>query len=217
MVRGWFKIVPPKKRPPITWELTNVVAAMLHKQGFIEEAVGSLVAFAGMLRVGELSNLTVSDCAFAGDPRLHLDLNGVSLRLADTKTGANQWTRFRDVFEGVGRLLKKWVDMCRRKGREYLFCFDERSFLRRFKNACRQLGLEHNYTSHSLRHGSATFAFLQKVPIETIKHLGRWSSDKSARHYIQDGPAIMLQAEVPVDYAVFGKLVSSCVASYFDF
>src|ERR1044072_5030915 len=22
MVRGWFKIVPPKKRPPITWELT---------------------------------------------------------------------------------------------------------------------------------------------------------------------------------------------------
>ena len=44
------------------------------------------------------------------------------------------------------------------------------------------LQLEHKLTSHSLRAGGATAAFLAGVPAEVIKILGHWKSDCYVRY-----------------------------------
>ena len=56
-------------------------------------------------------------------------------------------------------------------------CFTYRNLQNHLASLSTQLGLDHKFTSHSLRAGGATNAFLAGVPPEIIKLLGFWKSD----------------------------------------
>jgi hypothetical protein len=77
------------------------------------------------------------------------------------------------------------------------------------------LGLSAKYVVHSLRHGGATKAFLDNMPIAEIKKRGRWRADKSAEHYIQSGPALLLQQSVPEQYSKLGQVISAVLFDMF--
>ena len=82
-------------------------------------------------------------------------------------------------------------------------------FRSRFKAACATLGLSPLYVPHSLRHGAATRDhFERNISMEDILLRGRWASSKSARRYIQSGPALRMSVRVPPQVAADGAAIS---------
>jgi integrase len=194
-LKGWQRLHPPAVHPPISFDVAVLIAVTLAKNGFVEEAVGTLLAFDGLLRVGELANLHLSDVADAKDVRFGSEYRGLSLRLRITKTGPNKFVMLRD--EKVKSLLRWFI---RRRGskRDKLFSFSAASFRKVFKRAVRLLGLDPSIVPHSLRHGGATRLSLLGVALEDILRIGRWASTKSARHYVQSGPAVAASMNIPL-------------------
>lgn len=193
-VFGWNRLHPMQSYPPLTWELTLLIAVRLRMDGHHSAAIGVLLAFDCLLRISELCDLRVGDVADSGDARISTEHKGMIIRLAKTKTGPNRW---------VTVLHPLVIDLLRRylKGRrsdEYLFGFIAPRFRRLFKNACQRLGLSPLYVPHSLRHGGATrYRHVLQWSVEDVLERGRWASTKSARIYIQSGPAVLLLMNTP--------------------
>ena len=193
-LRGWKKLAESRSYPPLTWELTCLIAFRLAMSGHFRHAVATLLGFDCLLRVGELVNIRTQDFADAKDARVGVKSIDMTLRLPVTKTGKNQWVVVQDP--AVKSLVR--VLLASTPSDSRLFSFSAASFRRRFKNACAALGLSSSYVPHSLRHGGATRCHLQSMRVEDILIRGRWASTKSARRYIQSGRAVLLTMEVPV-------------------
>lgn len=204
-LKGWSKEAPTRSYPPLTWPLTCVIACRIARTGHVRAAVAVLLAFDCLLRNGEVTSLRACDVADVKDPRLgNLPLK-MHLSLRQTKTGPNQWVQvMREDVQSLVRLLLEST-----KPKERLFPYSTDEFRKLFKSACRDLHLSDRYVPHSLRHGGATNLFLDDWKLEDIMMRGRWRSSKSARTYIQSGPALLLQMEVPTTVAELGVLFSS--------
>ena len=195
-LRGWKRTHPSTSHPPLTWELTCLMAVWMAIRGQHHAALAMLVGFDCYLRIGELLSLKVQDVAVSNDPRLGSAYRGVMVRLAHTKTGRNQSVTVED--SGVAGMLTSHVRD--RLHSDLVFQVSRDTFYKCFHGACVAFGLDGlNYSPHSLRHGGATRHFLQKRPISDIQFRGRWSNSKSVRTYIQSGRALLLLTEVPMD------------------
>jgi integrase len=172
--------------------------------GFLRHAIGTLVSFHCFLRVGELVGLRREDVADAGDVRMGVVSQNMTLRLRVTKTGRNQWVTVQDT--SVRQLLRLLLNST--EPRQLLFPFSTSSFRHHFKTACSSLGLSSSYVPHSLRHGGATRAHLLGMSMEDILLRGRWASSKSARRYVQAGRALLLTMDIPHDIQVVASDIS---------
>ena len=137
----------------------------------------------------------------------------MSLRLAHTKTGKNQWVEVRDA--AVRRLMRRLLQVAPAERSALLFPFSAGTFRRHFKAACADLGLAPEYVPHSLRHGGATHDHLTGVSLEEVLRRGRWASMKSARHYVQSGRALLLTTSVPPDVALLARRLAADVVEAF--
>ena len=196
-LRGWRRMRPPRQHPPLTYPLAVLIACRLAVTGYMDFAIATLLAFDTYLRVGELVGLRVADVADAGDDRLGGGTILMSIRLAATKTGPEQWAEVRDP--AVRTLVCAVLESRKRGGS--LFNFTTHTFRVRFKAACAELGLSESYVPHSLRHGGATRDFMAGASLEEVLRRGRWATTKSARHYIQSGRAILFTMEVAPETA----------------
>jgi len=197
-LRGWHRTHPSNSHPPLTWELTCLMAVWMAIRGQHHAALAMLVGFDCYLRIGELLSLKVQDVAVSNDPRLGSAYRGVLLRLAHTKTGRYQAVTVED--SAVADMLTSHVQARgpSRTQSDLVFQVSRDSFYKLFHGACRAFGLDGlNYSPHSLRHGGATRHFLQKRHISDIQFRGRWSNSKSVRTYIQSGRALLLLTRVP--------------------
>lgn len=193
-IKGWNKIAVTKKYPPLTLSLTMVIALQMARRKRYDMAVGALLSFDCLLRVGELTNIRREDIADTGDLRISSRHRNLMIRLRRTKTGDNKWVDVRD--ENVITLVRGL--MAKTKPKAKLFNFTSSQFRRVLKGVCLELGLSPLYVPHSLRHGGAThYHHILDMPLEDILMRGRWSSVKSARHYIQSGKAVLLDFEIP--------------------
>jgi hypothetical protein len=187
-LKGWQKLHPSISYPPLTWELSCLIALRLSLGGFFSLALGTLLAFDGLLRINELLHLRKEDIADAGDGRLGFDVKAMALRIRSSKTGPNQWVTVSDPV--VRHFVRELVRVLPPDA--LLFPVSAQTFRVRFKTACSQLRLSAHYVPHSLRHGGATRLHLAGVTLEDIMLRGRWASSHSARRYIQSGPALLL-------------------------
>jgi integrase len=213
-VRNWNKISPPNSYPPLTKELTALVACQMIVDGHEAEAIGCVLAFDCLLRVGELASLRVSDVAF-GDPRTPSELKEMVIRLRRTKTGREQSVVVRDP--AVCRIVLDWKARISSYNKEsFLFSFTADRFRRVLKGACSQLGLSSAYVPHSLRHGGATHMYLvEKLKVEDIMIYGRWAVLNSCKRYIQAGRALLLSVDVPSRAAEMARLLSRDLVAAF--
>lgn len=210
-LRGWNKIHPVLSYPPLTWELTVLIALKISVHSW-PLAVATLVAFDCFLRVGELVGLKREDVADSNDARLGVDFKGMALRLRKTKTGPNQWVEVEN--KDVMCLLRDVVASA--KSGKSLFPASTSTYRRLFKSACSDLGLSKSYVPHSLRHGGATRQHLLGKSMEDILLRGRWASTKSARRYIQSGRAILLSMEVPPALALVCPILCRNILATFS-
>jgi Phage integrase family len=206
-LKGWMKLQPGESYPPLTYDLAVLIACHMTMNGHFRYGVGVLLAFDCLLRVGELCNIRRCDVADVGDPRMGKEYAGTSLRLPKTKTGANQWVTVEHP--AVVTLIRLLLSVT--SGAALLFPFSSADFRSVFKATCSSLGLSSKYVPHSLRHGGATRLHLLGRPIEDILLRGRWSSNKSARRYIQAGRAMLLTVAVSSQTAARAKVLSSHV------
>jgi integrase len=202
---AWDKLRPSVPYPPITWDLSVLIAVRLILTGFLRHAIGVLLAFHLLLRGSELVGLRREDIACAGDARVGSEYKGTAVRLRSTKTGPNKFVEITDpvVNELVIGLLRDTAPG------EHLFPFSSGNFRRRFKQACSDLGLSSKYVPHSLRHGGATRLSLLGWSVQDIMLRGRWKATDSAMHYIQSGRAMLLSVEVPVRMAECARCLAS--------
>ncbi len=209
--RGWNKLCPVLSYPPLTWDLTVLIALKISLRSW-SAAIGTLLAFECFLRIGELCGLKREDVADAKDARLGVEFRGMALRLRKTKTGTNQWVTVEN--EQVMHLLRSLV--ANTKPHHSLFPVSTSTYRRLFKSACSDLKLSSTYVPHSLRHGGATRQHLLGRSMEDILLRGRWASTKSARRYIQSGRAVLLSMDVPPPLAILGPILSRNIITTFS-
>lgn len=208
-LKGWMKLKPSQSYPPLTWDLSVLIACQMARQHKLRMAIATVLAFDCFLRVGELVSIRRADVATTGDARMGSEYRGTAIRLRKTKTGPNQWVQVHD--KHVELLLLALVS-CVSGDQSLLFPFTANQYRSMFKTTCAQLQLSSTYVPHSLRHGGATRWHLLGNSIEDILLRGRWSSTKSARRYIQAGRAMLLTVQVPSSIATTAQTLSQHVA-----
>jgi integrase len=195
-LRGFNRLVPSIPRPPMPFTVAAAIALWLVAKRKGAMAIGILLSFDCYLRVSELLQLDVSDVAFGDDVRIGLDgdevFGRVHLHLRRTKTGPNKGV---EVANGHVKVLLRVL--CDKVGSGRLFNYHISTYRRWFKKACISLGLSSDYTPHSLRHGGATYDYLNGMPIGDVMVRGRWAQSKSASHYISMGRQLMMLQRVP--------------------
>lgn len=209
-LQGWAKLRPSESYPPLTWDLTVLIAVTMAKNGYFRQGVGCLLAFDCFLRVGELVNLRRDDVAVESDARVGGDFTGVALRLRHTKTGKNQWVTVDD-----GQVKKLLLALVGESSSDEarIFPFSAGQFRNLLKTACAALSLSSKYVPHSLRHGGATRMYLRDDRrVEDVIIRGRWASTTSARRYIQAGRAMLLSVDVPSSAASLARILSLDIA-----
>ncbi len=217
LLKGWKRACPSVSYRPLTWPVATAIARTMGGNGYVECAIATLVAFDGLLRVGELVAISVADVSLPQDSRRGGASRTTSLsssssssqptsrrsssafiRLAVTKTGANQTAEISDpdVISLLGRYIRG------RPLHSRLFPLPTSSpadyFRTVFRTACRTLDLTPlGFTPHSLRHGGATHYHVHMgLSIEHVLHRGRWRSNSSARTYLQSGTAALITAQL---------------------
>jgi integrase len=203
-IRGWSKATPPTPWAPLTWDLTVTIAIQFVRAGRMDFAVATVLAFDCLLRISEFCKLQVSDVAFPGDLRMGIGFDEAALRLRSTKTGPNKSVRI--LTPAVHKLLRWWCST--RPASGPLFAFSAPQYRRAFRSICDGLGLDRTYVPHSLRHGGATALFNATKNIGLVMHHGRWAAERSARHYIQDGCAILISLNVPEKLARAARVLA---------
>ena len=79
-----------KSHPPLTWELTVVIACTLARSGYHAPAIAMLVGFDCYLRVSEITGLRRCDVVMSHDARMGRAHTGMAVCLPQSKTGLNQ-------------------------------------------------------------------------------------------------------------------------------
>jgi integrase len=225
-VKGWERLQPGVSYPPLTFPLAVLIGFHLARAGQLQMGLACVVAFKCLLRGSEVCGLRIADIGDVGDPRLDpVVYRHMHLRLRSAKTGDNQWV---SVYDEHVRQLLQWLvaDAAARRAEfvefdgsvseRKIFNFRHADWRKAIHRVCRRLGLSERYVPHSLRHGGATELRVQGVSIETIMERGRWASSKSARRYIQSGPALALSVDVPARQAAHGTALASDVVYAFS-
>jgi integrase len=171
-----------------------------------------LVGFHCYLRAGEIARLQRKDVVVPNDPRMGSAYTGMVLRLARTKTGLNQSVSITDPH--IKQLLLAWLQRHSHSASpsDRLFPFTDAQFRSRFHRTVYRLGLGHiRYVPHSLRHGGATRDYMRGMSIEDVMYRGRWKTMESARRYIQQSRAMLVQQDVPKESHKLGVTFSRCM------
>ena len=204
-LRGWQRVKSSASHPPLSWELTLVLAVTMARSGYHAEAVASLLAFHCFLRVGELTRLRICDVVMPR--RMGRAHSGMAVCLPLTKTGRNQWVSLLD--SAVAAILQHWVSRRSRTAADtdLVFPFSPDHFRQLLRRACAVTGVGHiAYVPHSFRHGGATDAYLHGATIEQIMERGRWKAMESAKRYIQTGRVLLANQRLPQAVTDLGLL-----------
>lgn len=207
-LKGWERVKRSQSHPPLTWELTAVIACTMARWGYHGPAIAMLVGFDCYLRVSELTGLRRRDIVMPHDARMGRAHTGMAVILPKTKTGLNQSVNLQRL--DVAELLCSWVRrMPASSSRALVFDFSPQWFGRLIRRCCVQHGVGHiPYVPHSLRHGGATADFLSKGDVEYVHFRGRWKSIESLRTYIQTARALLAAQQVPARLNRLGILLS---------
>ena len=206
-LRGWKKMRETTSHPPLTWELTVVLASTLARWGHHGPAVAMLLAFDCYLRVGELTNIRRGDVVLPPPSHVAQDSKPyVAIRLPRTKTGPDQSVAVNRP--AVAEVLRMWMQYIPPSSNkeQYVFPFSADFFRKLIHDACSALGLGHiSFVPHSLRHGGATTDWSQGKKLDYVQHRGRWKALESVRRYVQVAKELQARYELPPQLIQLGR------------
>lgn len=213
-IKGWERVKKSTSHPPLTWELTVVIACTLARSGYHGPAVAMLVGFDCYLRVGELTRIRRRDIVLPNDARMGRAHTSMAVCLTKTKTGPNQSVALQN--RDVADILCAWVHGLvpgpTTDANPLVFDFAPDLLRRLMRNACVQLGVGQTpYVPHSLRHGGATADFLRTGSIQHVQFRGRWKLTETVRTYVQTARALLAAQQVPAALNDLGMRLSDAL------
>lgn len=218
-IRGWAKLRPAVKRPPLVRPLAVAMAMWLVRRG--DPAIGAAVLLAHhcYLRVGELLRVRVWHVVGPRSPRTGYTNRFAFVHIPKAKTGDLQDVEITDP--DVAWITA--VAMCAARERSSdggaharVFPCAEHTFRKRFATAAAALGLPPTIVPHSLRHGGATHDHASGArSAAEIQKRGRWRSDKSMAYYVGQMRSALATLQVPAASVSCGAAIQQCLALSF--
>jgi integrase len=216
-IRAWDRVKKTNSHPPLTWELTVLIACTMSRSGYHAPAIGMLVAFDCYLRVGELTRLRRCDIVMPSDSRMGNVNHEMVVCLPKTKTGVNQSVEVGLVVRSTLELWIKTLGLTQDSdSTSLIFNFTPNYFRRLLSSTCQSLGITTHYVPHSLRHGGATHDYLRTKDIGYVQFRGRWKSMESARRYIQQCRAVLASHQVSPELHQLGTIFNDSLLDVFS-
>ena len=155
-------------------------------------AIAIMIMFGAFLRPIEMLSLCASDCVVS------LDGTQVVLNLGRSKTGTRMGYEESTVLDDAASVLMLRAWLSRAMPGDVLLPRGALEFRKTFAQLLEALQLESvGYKPYSLRRGGAT-AFFKKTGNMSLTCLrGRWSSEKTARIYVNEAMAHMTEVSIP--------------------
>lgn len=180
LLRTWQRHEVPARAPPLTWPLMEIIMGFFHYKS-PQVALGLGLAFFTLLRTGELLALQSQDIVTPPNSFTAI------LYLGQTKTAP------RNPHAGTAKmvqLLRIWKATV--PGDAYLIPWSQTRFRTVWNEAMTKLKLSaFNFKPYSLRRGGATALWLSTHSYSQVCQTGRWSSERTAKIYIQDSIALI--------------------------
>ena len=183
VIGGWALDRPVQSAPPLPRELALALSVLFAGTGDYAMSFAVIVAWAGLLRVGEALGLHWSQCVRGTGCYV--------LLLPRTKRGLNERVVLSDssIVAFIDELLAR-IDT---PPAGQISCLSYEAFRRRFLQGLKALGCENfGFRSHSLRRGGATALAQAGVDMQSIMVFGRWASLQSCRLYVRAGDAELI-------------------------
>ena len=214
VLQGWQTAFPSKKYPPlpkyVLFAMAYYVYDVLSLPGV---AVALLLAWDGFFRIDEVASLKVGDVALPGGLRFPVGRRTAVVAIKEAKTGRNQTVRLRSPIIS-GFLAKLIAGRDKKKSLFGVSASRLRSIFHKARQGCGLHRVPH-FAFHSIRHGAATAALLEDVPLQEVLRRGRWKAATSARHYIQEGEAMLVSLQIDTELLYNGRLISRNIKKNF--
>jgi integrase len=198
-----------KARPPLSWELTVLVAATMLSWNRYGEAVATLLAFDCYLRISEYANMKVQHLSLVGGKQGFVSI-------VRAKTGSHQSVTLGRA--EVASILRAWLQFRHSvvSSGDSLFGFSAEAYRALFGQVMVALGVDNvGFVPHCLRHGGATCDAMNGVSVESILLRGRWMSSVSARVYINQGRSMLVNAALPPALLQRASVIAGGVVAVF--
>jgi integrase len=197
-IKGWHSIYETNyytRRIPIPWEATLLISLTMARNGYIPHAVLTVLSFHCYLRISEGLNLAIDDFYYPNHPSLGSVSThyGISIRKAKRDKNISIPINVTPISD----IMRYYVEHYVRSDDDYLFPITYSNYFHIFKYTCSKLSLSPGYVPHGLRHGGATFDFIQHVPLTDIKVRGRWQRDATLLNYMNQAQSVMLPNQIP--------------------
>ena len=214
VLQGWQTAFPSKKYPPLPKYVLYAMAYYVYDVLSLPKvAVALLLAWDGFFRIGEVASLKVGDVALPGDLRFPVGRRTAVVAIKEAKTGRNQTVRLRSPIIS-GFLAKLIAGRDKKKSLFGVSASRLRSIFHKARQGCGLHRVPH-FAFHSIRHGAATAALLEDVPLQEVLRRGRWKAATSARHYIQEGEAMLVSLQIDTELLYNGSLIFRNIKKFF--
>ena len=184
LVKTWQRLEIPHRVPPLPEDLLHAMCGYFLNLGDAQMSLALETAFYGVLRTGELLQM----CAQHISVSSRLDCAVLSLGFTKTsqRTGAADSVTIR--LESLCRKLSAWKS--RSKPGDKLVPVSDYHFRKAFDSSLTALRMQSwGFRPYSLRRGGATMYFAKNPQMDWLRLMGRWSSDRTVRVYVNDGLA----------------------------
>ena len=205
-LRAWRLLQPIKPRVPIThYVLQCLLVTLLARGAGLEgrerqevwaSMLGCWLAFAGLMRPGEVEVLTVGDLVFPEAPEMAEGV-GLLVSIKQAKT-RRVWAHQFVIIESreVTAWLQWWT--AHKPKRSRVFPVGRRKWANLVKEALATLHLDGcGLTLASFRGGGACHHFKTRQNLGLLQFTGRWRRPETLRHYLQDALAVHALANAP--------------------
>ena len=186
LLKTWRRCEPPVRALPFTPELVLALAGLAVQCEALDIGRLLLVGFAGLLRTTELFSIQRRHVSIIRDKFV--------IRLPETKTGFRKATAEVVVIDCplTVRLITPWVEQARLDQRiSGRTPYQLRAALKRLLQF---FGLvNYRFSWYSCRRGGATYDFMAHRSMESTIMKGRWGSATTAKIYIEQAVADIVQ------------------------
>eukprot|EP00438_Fugacium_kawagutii_P013582 Skav223043 [mRNA] locus=scaffold1069:163813:168437:+ [translate_table: standard] len=191
LLKAWSMAEIPNRAPPLP---ERVLLAMVGWAIFKEEhlfGLSLLLAFYGLLRTGELYDVTTS--ALTMDSVHSVAVLPLGLTKGGKRTGAAESVTVQVV--DLLRRLWQWKNSTPRVNRLVPSIYKWRQL---FNQCLESLEIaDFGFRPYSLRRGGATFWFQKHGSFDKLLVQGRWQAAKAARVYLNEGLALLAELTLP--------------------
>ena len=191
----WRRVERPKQAPPLPYPVFLGLLGCALQFEDLELAVLLSLGFWGMLRTGEMLQLTRQQ-VFCGKRDL-------VVQLGYTKTGLRRAIDENvQVSEPIALLICKSYSECTNDGgNQRIWSRTNKEFRETFDHLLTQLKLGRTFRPYSLRRGGATHDFRCHGSMERTLLRGRWATGAAARVYVQEGLSALTQLQISKEAA----------------